>query len=47
MDGQALLGREFADPTAVQPALEQRLDFLDTQYPSRALVGQPPVAAHL
>lgn len=46
VDGQALLGREFADPTAIQPALEQRLDFLNTQYPSRALAGQPPLAAH-
>ena len=46
VDGQALLGREFADPAAIQPALEQRLDFLNTQYPSRALAGQPPLAAY-
>jgi len=46
MDQQALLGREFADPAALQPALDQRLDFLNTQYPSRALAGQPPLAAH-
>lgn len=46
VDGQALLGREFADPAAIQPALEQRLDFLNTQYPSRALTGRPPLAAY-
>jgi len=46
VDGQALLGREFADPAAIQPALEQRLDFLNTQYPSRALTGQSPLAAY-
>jgi transposase len=46
VDDQALLGREFADATAIQPALEQRLDFLNSQYPSRALAGQPPLAAH-
>lgn len=46
IDGQALLGQEFADPAAVQPALDQRLDFLNTHYPSRALAGQPPLAAY-
>jgi hypothetical protein len=46
VDGQALLGRAFADPAAIQPALEQRLEFLNTRYPSRALAGQPPLAAH-
>jgi len=46
VDDQALLGREFADPTTIQPALDQRLDFLNTQYPSRALAGQAPLAAH-
>ena len=46
VDGQALLGREFADPAAIQPALEQRLDFLNTQYPSRALTGRPPLVAY-
>ena len=46
VDGQTLLGQEFADPAAIQPALDQRLDFLNTQYPSRALAGQPPLAAH-
>ena len=46
VDDQALLGQAFADPAAIQPALEQRLDFLNTQYPSRALAGQPPLTAH-
>lgn len=46
IDGQALLGREFADPAAIPPALEQRRDFLNTQYPSRALTGQPPLGAY-
>lgn len=46
VDGQALLGQEFADPAAIQPALDQRLEFLNTQYPSRALAGQPPLRAY-
>jgi transposase InsO family protein len=46
VDGQALLGREFTDPAAIQPTLEQRLDFLNTQYPSRALADRPPLAAY-
>ena len=46
VDGQALLGREFADASAIQPELERRLEFLNAQYPSRALAGQPPLAAY-
>jgi len=46
VDEQVLLGREFTDPAAIQPALEQRLDFLNTQYPSRTLTGQPPLVAY-
>lgn len=46
VDGQALLGREFAEPAALQPTLDQRLEFLNTQYPSRALAGQPPLTAY-
>jgi len=46
VDDQALLGHTFAEPAAIQPVLEQRLDFLNTQYPSRALAGQPPLTAH-
>jgi transposase InsO family protein len=46
VDDQALLGRACADPAAIQLALAQRLDFLNTQYPSRALTGQPPLAAY-
>lgn len=46
VDGQALLGQEFADGAAIQPVLEQRLDFLNTQYPCRTLAGQPPLTAH-
>jgi transposase InsO family protein len=46
VDGQALLGREFAVPAAIQLDLEQRLNFLNTQYPSRALTGQLPLVAY-
>lgn len=46
VDAQALLGQEFSDPAAIQPALDQRLDFLNTQYPNRTLADQPPVTAH-
>lgn len=46
IDDQALLGQTFADPAAIQPVLEQRLDFLNSQYPSRALTDQPPLTAH-
>jgi len=46
LDGQALRGREFTDPSAIQLDLELRLDFLNTQYPSRALTGQPPLTAY-
>lgn len=46
VDGQALLGHPFTEAAAIQPLLEQRLDFLNTQYPSRSLAGQPPLTAH-
>jgi hypothetical protein len=46
VDDQALLGREFTDPSAIQSDLAQRLDFLNSQYPSRALSGQPPLTAY-
>ena len=46
VDDQALRGRQFTDPAASQPALDQRLDFLNTQYPGRTLAGQPPLRAY-
>lgn len=46
VDNQALLGHPFVDAAAIQLVLEQRLDFLNTQYPSRVLAGQPPLTAY-
>jgi len=46
VDQQALAGQQFDTPAAVQPALEQRLVFLNTRYPSRSLAGQPPLTAY-
>jgi hypothetical protein len=45
VDRQALLGVEFAEPTLLQPALDQRLDFLNRAYPSRSLAHQAPLSA--
>jgi transposase-like protein len=45
VDRQTLLGVEFAAPTLLQPALDQRLDFLNGQYPSRSLAHQAPLDA--
>jgi transposase-like protein len=46
VDHQATTGQEFTGPQALQPRLDQRLDFLNGRYPSRALAGQPPLLAH-
>jgi transposase InsO family protein len=42
---QALLGQHLADASAIQSALDKRLEFLAQRYPSRTLGGQPPLAA--
>ena len=46
VDQQALAGQQFDTAAAVQPALEQRLVFLNTRYPSRSLAGRPPLTAY-
>lgn len=46
LDQQAMYGQEFTSPSALQPTLDHRLDFLNERYPSRALGGQPPLQAH-
>jgi transposase-like protein len=46
VDHQALLGVEFAEPAAVQSALDQRVDFLNRDYPSRSLGRQTPLTAY-
>jgi hypothetical protein len=43
---QAVSGQTFADGTALQKALAERLDFLNCRFPSRSLGGQPPLVAH-
>ena len=45
VDQQTMLGVEFTEPVALQPALDKRLDFLNSDYPSRSLAGQAPLAA--
>jgi hypothetical protein len=45
VDRQAVLGVEFAEPSAVQSALDQRVDFLNRDYPSRSLARQAPLTA--
>jgi hypothetical protein len=45
LDAQTLRGREFDDASAVQPALDQRLDFLNCDYPSRTLRARAPLTA--
>ena len=46
VEQQARAGQDWAAATAVQPTLDQRLAFLNTCYPSRALGGQPPLTAY-
>jgi hypothetical protein len=43
---QAIVGQEFADNGALQREVDQRREFLNTRFPSRALGGQPPLVAH-
>jgi len=43
---QAIAGQHFTDGAALHDSLSDRLDFLNTRYPSRSLAGWPPLAAH-
>jgi transposase len=43
--GQAFEGQTFADVTALQRSLQARMLFLNQEYPTRALNGQPPFQA--
>jgi len=43
--GQAFEGQTFADVTALQSSLQARMLFLNQEYPTRALDGQPPFQA--
>jgi hypothetical protein len=43
---QAIRGQVFTDNAALQGSLSERLDFLNTRFPSRSLGGQPPLVAH-
>jgi transposase len=43
--GQAFEGQTFADVTALQRSLQARMLFLNLEYPTRALDGQPPFQA--
>lgn len=42
---QAITGQDFDEDRALQQQLTQRLDFLNTRFPSRTLGGQPPLLA--
>jgi len=43
---QAITGQTFTDGAALQASLSERLDFLNTRFPSRSLNGQAPLVAH-
>ena len=43
MTHQALTGQQFAQPQALQAQIEQRREFLNRDYPNRALGGQAPL----
>ena len=43
---QAIAGQTFTDGAALQVSLSERLDFLNTRFPSRSLAGQAPLVAH-
>ena len=43
--GQAFEDQTFADVTALQRSLQARMLFLNLEYPTRALDGQPPLQA--
>jgi len=42
---QAITGQDFGESSALQQHLSNRLEFLNTRFPSRALSGQPPLLA--
>lgn len=46
MNRQALLGQQFADEASLQKMLDERREFLNEQYPSRALGGKAPLQAY-
>jgi hypothetical protein len=46
MNQQAVLGQVFTDGWTLQQSLHDRLDFLNSRFPSRSLDGQPPLVAH-
>ena len=46
MNQQAVAGQTFADGSALQQSLSDRLDFLNHRFPSRSLGGQPPLVAY-
>jgi transposase-like protein len=46
IERQALTGQSYADQPGLWVALQERLDFLNHVYPSRALGGQAPLAAY-
>lgn len=43
---QAIAGQTFTNGAALQASLSERLDFLNTRFPSRSLAGQAPLVAH-
>lgn len=43
---QAVVGQSFQEPDDLQNMLTGRLDFLNRDYPSRSLQGQPPLSAY-
>jgi len=45
VDQQAMARQQFAEPQALQPHLDQRVDFLNGHYPNRALGGIAPLQA--
>lgn len=45
VDQQAIAGQSFTDSLDLHKRLSERLDFLNLQYPSLSLGGQPPLAA--
>ena len=43
---QAVVGQVFADGSVLQQSLDDRLDFLNSRFPSRSLDGLPPLVAY-
>jgi hypothetical protein len=46
IEGQVVTGRTYADRLSLCTALDERLDFLNTVYPSRPLGSQAPLQAY-